>query len=248
MTLAELQITERDISETADIETSSDSYASRFSGPIGEWFLKIQREIILSCLQSHRGASVVDVGGGHGQIARPLSDNRFKVTVIGSNNSCASRISDLVASGGVHFDVGTLTALPYQDKSFDFGISLRFVSHCPEWKVLIKELCRVSRLGVIIDYPSIRSFNLFYKFLFRLKKGAEGNTRKFLIFTDQEIINEFQNHGFRVERKIPQFFFPMVLHRKLKLPVLSATLEGMTRIFGLTKLFGSPTILYLSPK
>jgi len=34
--------------ETADIESSTEDYATRFSGPVGEYFLNVQTEITLS--------------------------------------------------------------------------------------------------------------------------------------------------------------------------------------------------------
>ncbi|MGB3514268.1 MAG: hypothetical protein WBA93_34670 [Microcoleaceae cyanobacterium] len=51
--------------ETAEIETSSDDYASRFAGNIGAWLLKIQEEATLKMLAPHPNAKILDVGGGH---------------------------------------------------------------------------------------------------------------------------------------------------------------------------------------
>jgi len=50
--------------ETADVETSSEDYAGRFSGAVGAWFLKVQEDATLHMLSPHAGASVIDVGGG----------------------------------------------------------------------------------------------------------------------------------------------------------------------------------------
>jgi hypothetical protein len=58
--------------ETADIHTSSDEYALRFSGPAGEWMLAVQERIALRMVRRFPDATILDVGGGHGQLALPL--------------------------------------------------------------------------------------------------------------------------------------------------------------------------------
>ena len=52
--------------ETADIHTSSEEYADRFSGPAGAWMLGVQEKIALRLLRRFEDVSVLDVGGGHG--------------------------------------------------------------------------------------------------------------------------------------------------------------------------------------
>ncbi|NEO49979.1 MAG: class I SAM-dependent methyltransferase, partial [Moorea sp. SIO4A3] len=57
-----------DFPETADIETSSEDYASRFAGEIGAWLLKVQEDATLKMLTPYPKATILDVGGGHGQL------------------------------------------------------------------------------------------------------------------------------------------------------------------------------------
>ena len=59
--------------ETADIETSSADYASRFAGAAGRFFLETQTGMVLSCLDPIPDKRVLDVGGGHCQLAAPLT-------------------------------------------------------------------------------------------------------------------------------------------------------------------------------
>ncbi|MCW5199024.1 hypothetical protein VU06_04725, partial [Desulfobulbus sp. F3] len=95
----------------------------------------------------------------------------------------------------------------------------------------------------VIDYPDIRSINMLNSLFFRLKKKLEGNTRTFGLFSRAQIINEFAKNGMKNPQMKPEFFLPMVLHRKLGSPALSRALEGCCRACGLTRLFGSPIIL-----
>lgn len=230
-------------SETADIETSSESYATRFAGEVGQWFLEVQEQITLSLLDRQSIHTILDVGGGHGQLARPLTRQGFDVTVVGSDTSCAARTSDLQSSGRFKFQTGDVINLPFPDDSFDTVISFRLLPHCTQWQKLISELCRVARKQVIIDYPPLFSSNLLYKILFPLKLALEGNTRTYTIFSDKEVMNEFRRGSFVEHKRIPEFFLPMVAHRKLKNRKISSSLEAMFRGLGLTSIFGSPTIL-----
>ena len=241
------QITNFEI-ETPDVETSSDDYASRFSGKIGEWFLKIQEKATLKMMAEWSGASVLDVGGGHGQLTGPLLQNGFDVTVLGSADECENRIREYTESDKCHFKVGNVLELPFKDNSFDIVVSFRLVPHINQWDRLLSEFARVARKAVIVDYPSKRSINCLTPLLFNVKKKYEKNTRHYISFSDKEIIESFELHGFTANKRYPEFFLPMVLHRALKCPPVSAFFESVSRLLGLTSLFGSPIILKLTPK
>ena len=85
-------------SQKADIETSSEDYAKRFSGKIGEYFLSVQSVITLKLLKKWANAKVLDVGGGHAQLAVPLIENGFNVTIAGSDESCRKRLDKFLSS------------------------------------------------------------------------------------------------------------------------------------------------------
>ncbi len=227
--------------ENADIHASSDEYASRFGGEVGAWILSVQTKALESFLDPEI-QSVLDVGGGHGQIALPLIEAHRSVTILGSSSLCAERLREQIDNGIISFQVGNLIELPYAAASFDCVVSFRLLSHCVAWKILIAELCRVARHAVIIDYPTWVSINFLSPLTFQLKRRIEGNTRTFTLFSSMEIRKEFKKHGFRLSGLEKQFSFPMAIHRALKNPSVSQTLEGIARSSGVTRLFGSPII------
>jgi 2-polyprenyl-3-methyl-5-hydroxy-6-metoxy-1,4-benzoquinol methylase len=229
--------------ETADIETSSDDYARRFAGPIGEWFLRIQREATLHMLAPYPGATVLDVGGGHGQIAGALVQQGYAVTVLGSAEVCQQRILPLIQAGQCAFKVGDVTHLPYPDQSFEVVVSYRLLPHVTRWQQLLAELCRVARRAVIVDYPSLKSVNSIAPQLFKYKKQLEGNTRPYTCFREEELLSVVEPLSFRRAERYAEFFVPMVLHRALKSPRLSAVLEAPFRWMGLVNHWGSPIII-----
>ena len=231
-------------SETADIESASDEYAaSRFSGPIGNYFLQVQAQITLDLLKDLPHASVLDVGGGHAQLARPLIDNGYKVTVTGSADICRTRLDRSCAQGSFEYVTCDSLNLPFADKEFDVVMAFRLLPHTNQWQRLVQEMCRVAGKAVIIEYPDKRSTNILYDLLFDLKKNMEGNTRTFTLFTRNELSDELRQHNFAPPVFKPQFFMPMVIHRKLQNPAISRTIEAVFQYMGLTKLFGSPIIL-----
>lgn len=229
--------------ETADIETSSDDYARRFSGAVGAWFLDIQRQATLKMLAPHPHASILDVGGGHGQTAAALVENGYNLTVLGSDPICSARIQPLVDAGQCAFQVGDVLALPYPDQHFDVVLSYRLLPHVTQWQPFLAELARVARAAVILDYPEVHSINYITPLLFKWKKQLEGNTRTYTCFKQADLLRLFAQNGFAYADRFREFFLPMVLHRKLKSTGISNALENACRLVGLTSLLGSPVIL-----
>lgn len=229
--------------ETADIETASAEYAARFSGPVGEYFLATQAAITLDLLQHLPGARVIDVGGGHGQLAEPLVKNGYAVTITGSDDSCRKRLDQLLTPGSFTYLTCDSLSLPFDDRSFDVAMAFRLLPHATRWREIIDELCRVADKCVIVDYPDRRSTNIFYEMLFSMKKKMEGNTRPFTLFSRTEIAAAIAKNGFAPPLFKAEFLLPMVVHRKIGNKTWSTTVENCCRLTGLTRLFGSPIIV-----
>jgi hypothetical protein len=228
--------------EFADVETSSEGYASRFSGKIGEWLIARQSELVLSFLKGLRLTTVLDVAGGHGQLVHPLRSLGLKVTVLGSTFECRHRIEPLMQDGGCSFAAGPLTKLAYADDSYDLVTCIRFLSHIDAWQTVVHEMCRVAKDYVLVDYPPLVSFNFLSPLLFPLKRTLEGNTRTFTVFRHREIDDVFRECGFSCVARSGEFFLPMGLHRTLKRPALSQALERAAAHLGGQRWFGSPVI------
>lgn len=229
--------------ETADIETSSEEYASRFNGEVGEWFLKVQEQATLKMLASYKGATILDVGGGHGQLTGALISKNYRVTVLGSAEVCKARIQNYLDDKSCSFEVGNILDLPFEDREFDVVISFRLLAHVNKWQEFLFELTRVASQSVIIDYPEFRSFNALTPYFYDYKKKIEGNTRQYTIFRESDLLKVFRAIKFIRESKFAEFFLPMALHRKLDSPRISMTIEEISRSLGLSGLFGSPIIL-----
>lgn len=223
----------------ADIETASEAYAARFRGPAGAWMLEVQERTVRQLLESTNAHTVLEVGGGHGQLTPALIRAGVQVTVQGSDESCRRGVRDLVQSGQARFVVSSFLDLPFPDQSFDAVVSIRLIMHSEAWPRLIAEMCRVARYSVVVDYPTTSPLAAL---LFGAKRKLEKNTRTWRSFRHTEVAQAFADHGFTPAVRCGQFFFPMVIHRTLQQRGLSSALEGTTRLLGLNRSCGSPVL------
>ena len=213
---------------------------------MGRWFLERQARLTLELLRPLPGARVLDVGGGHGQLARPLLDAGHDVTVFASSAAaCGTDVRALADAGRIRLQCGDLLHAPWDDRAFDVVLSFRLLPHARDVAALVAELCRLAARAVVVDYPTTRSANAISGLLFGAKRGVEGDTRPFTVFRDREVERAFAAHGLRATSRRPQFFFPMVLHRALRSAALARGLEGAAALTGLTRALGSPVILRL---
>lgn len=229
--------------EMPDVLSSTDSYAERFSGAVGRYFLDTQTRSVIDLLSPWQGANVLDVGGGHAQLAGPLLSAGYRVTVVGSTSSCRSRLEALLAANRVSFVESDLLNLPFAARSYDVVVAIRMLAHLERWRAFLEELCRVARQAVIVDYADLRSFNILQQVLFRWKKAIEPDVRSFRCFRRRELAKVLAGCGYGSPLSKPQFFFPMALHRGIDKAPLSRTAENAARWMTLTRWFGSPVIL-----
>lgn len=229
--------------ESPDIETASADYAGRFSGSVGRFFLETQERSAAELLEGYaKGSSILDVGGGHGQLIGLYKKQGYRVTIAGSPGAHSETVDTLLSEGEISYTNSFLPTLPFEDASFDVAVAFRLLCHLDDWPTMLKEMCRVARHTVIVEYPCRRSMNFFARWLFGSKKGYEKNTRTFLLFSDRDIADILRLQGFTVKRRNRQFLLPMVFHRMLRTAGLSRSIEQCARMTGLSRLFGSPVI------
>jgi hypothetical protein len=228
--------------EAPDVETASADYAKRFSGPAGRYLLSVQERAVRRVLSLYSGGTLLELGGGHGQLLPLYEALDMQVTLHGSELVCFDGLA------GAGFERVERLNGPYLDLglpagSFDVVLAIRLVMHEPEWSRLLAEMCRLARQAVIIDYPSTRSLNALEPLLFGAKKRLEGNTRHYLSFKRADLAQVLAASGFARITEERQFFLPMVVHRKLGANAVLRGLEHLFRAVRLTRLLGSPVIL-----
>ncbi len=225
---------------TPDVESASEGYAARFAGPAGAWMLDVQARALLALLAAlPERLTVLDVGGGHGQLTRALAGAGHRVVVHGSRAACHARR----AGGAAPRVTADPWLLPFREQSFDVVVSVRLLAHVEAWRELLSEMARVARRGVAVDFPVRGALHRLAPALFATKKRLEGNTRPYFDYAPGEVADALAGAGLSQMRVVRQFAWPMVLHRRLGAPRLSRALEGLARGLGVTPRTGSPALM-----
>lgn len=229
--------------EDCDVVSSSDDYARRFAGAVGAWMLAVQADAALQLTSRWRGGSVLDVGGGHAQLAGLFAAVGHHVTILGSHPSCGERPRRLRTDHPVTFTVGDVMNPPFEPRSFDIVLAFRMMAHVHDWRAFLAGLCRVARRAVVIDFATPVSVNAIAPLLFSMKKKVETNTRRFALQRRGPVAAAFAEHGFTRVQHIGQYVAPMALHRMMKAPAVSRGLEAALHALGLARWFGSPVVM-----
>jgi len=224
----------------ADVAAGFD--ALRFGGPIGELLAETQERVIADFLGRLEGLQVVDVGTGTGRAAIVLATRGARVTGVDASYEMldVARTRASAAGADVHFEVGDAHALPFGDRSFDAGVSLRVLMHTPGWSQALAELCRVSRTRVVFDYPSARSLAALQAGVRRLRAALGSKTEAYRVFWPGRIRAALVAHGFRITGVHRQFVLPIAVHKTVGSRGFTTTSERALAALGLNAAFGSP--------
>ena len=104
-------------------------------------------------------SSVLDAGCGEGETLERLGGLLTgTVTGVDLNPDSVEFAAKRVPSGD--FLVGDLTALPFEDDSFDLVLCLEVLEHIPDPAPALAELSRVSRGDIVLSVPSEPWFRL----------------------------------------------------------------------------------------
>ena len=241
--MTELSVQVADIgSDQPDLDPSTDRYAARFQGKAGAWLLSQQTDALMKLIGDAPPARVLDVGGGHGQVVRPLLEVGHEVTVLATSDAALGRVGEM-QSDRLITKVGPILPLPFADRSFDFVTSFRIMAHIGDWSALLAEMTRVADSAVIFDFPIPGGANALEPLLFGVKKRLEGDTRRFETMRRSDVSACLTSNGFAPTRHIGQFVLPMVVHRKLKQPAISGVVERAFRAVGLSSAIGTPIVM-----
>ncbi len=216
--------------------------AQRFGGPIGEILAATQERVLVEFTRAAPGVRVLDVGTGTGRAAIALAARGADVTGVDASAEMLKVASDRAAERGVsvRFERGDAHELPFADRSFDVAVSLRVLMHTPGWRQCVRELCRVARVRVVLDYPALWSAAALQAAGRRVSRALGADVEAYRVFSARSMARELASHGFEVREEHRQFVLPIAFHKRLAAPRATARIEGALARVGLLRLCGSP--------
>ncbi|NNE07353.1 MAG: class I SAM-dependent methyltransferase [Gemmatimonadetes bacterium] len=226
------------------MHTASDAYAGRFAGDTGAWMLDRQFELVHAALRETGASTVLDVGGGHAQLAPRLAAEGFRVTVAVSAEEALSRLR----GAPVETVVAPLDDLPFESAAFDAVICVRLLCHTEGWRGLLAELARIARRGLVVDYPVRDGWQRAGPLLFSWKRRIEKTTHPWIQFTHVEIEEALALSEYVVQSREGQFALPMVLHRILKNAEVSVRCERACLRWGMMRNQAGPVVALAVPR
>ena len=233
-----------------DVASSSNEYAKRFAGEAGAYFLETQKNCVVKLLSNlvlpNENPKILELGGGHCQLLDTYLDLGFFVTIQGSDERSFIRPTELGYKNNakifyLELPINKLETIP--DNSYDIVSGIRLMAHIANWQNYLEQALRISKHGIIFDYASLYTINILSPILFSLKKRIEKNTRPFYCQSSSDVIKTLNKHGAKEVDSIPQFIFPMGIHRIIKSKALSQKLENLGSKLGLSYL-GSPVVVF----
>ena len=217
----------------------------KFGGSVGSIFKDHQESVILSRIPDIKSHRILDLGAGTGRISLPLSRAGGEVYAADYSLPMIQTAREKSILQG--FRVRCLRAdahdLPFEDNYFHAAVSLRMIMHVVDWQAVIRELCRVSRKRVIVDFPPIVGFAGIAPLVHSVKRRCIRNYQPYNVFTISRIADEFRKHGFEPVHVDRHLVLPFALHRFIGSPVFTQKTEGFMRAVGITDLLGAPVTM-----
>jgi SAM-dependent methyltransferase len=201
-----------------------------------------QDRLMAQAIAPAEGRRVLDVGTGTGRAALGFARDGAVVTGIDASEEMLAVARRTAADRALPatFQVGDAHAIPFGDRTFDVAVSLRVIMHTPDWRVCVRELCRVSDWRVILDFPSARSVASIESALRRRRQARGQAVEAYRTLAIDEVVAEITTAGFRVVTVHKQFVLPINFHKLLNSKLVTTAIETTLATFGLLHLFGSP--------
>lgn len=128
-------------------------------------------ETLTGELSSYR--FILDAGVGTGRFAKPLQDSGFEVFGI---DIAKKMIGQATERGVSNLFLGDICFLPFKDNSFDATVCIHVLHLVSEWKMALREICRVTR-RVMVSMNYVRENPMWKTYDQLLKKYGYGRHR-----------------------------------------------------------------------
>lgn len=162
----------------------------------------MQRDNTLRWLGEISGKQILDAGCGVGAFSEPLAKKNTVYGVDFSEKSLA-----FAADRGLHTVTGDLTALPFEDGTFDVVLCIGVIQLIEQYMPVMAELARVTKPGGTLLVQTLHKGSLQRKIL-----GLFEQNKKFdKMYTLAELASAFSQYGFEQIEFLKMYHpFPLV--------------------------------------
>jgi SAM-dependent methyltransferase len=116
---------------------------------------EVPSEHVLGFLLARCGETVVDLGCGYGAYASRISASGRRVVGVELDPDAVDR----ARAEGVDAHIGDVTALPFEDGSYDTAVLVDVLEHIPEPVRVVREALRVARRNVLVTVPNVGEYD-----------------------------------------------------------------------------------------
>ncbi|MEW6691102.1 MAG: class I SAM-dependent methyltransferase [Pseudomonadota bacterium] len=143
-------------------------YDAWYAAPRGAWIGELEYRLLQGMLRPAPGSSILDVGCGTGYFSRRFALEGHAVTGIDVDPATIDYARGHAAARE-QYAVADALALPFEQRRFDYCISVTALCFLPDERKALEEIVRVARKGIAVGLLNRRS-------LLYLKKGRGGGS------------------------------------------------------------------------
>lgn len=144
-------------------------YDAWYQTPRGAWIGEAEFQLLRRLLRPECGASLLDVGCGTGYLTRRFASEAGLRAVGLDPNASWLEFARASSIGAEQYCQGAAEALPFADRSFDFGVSVAALCFVDDARPAVREILRVTRKRFAIGL--LNRHSLLY-----LRKGHAGGS------------------------------------------------------------------------
>src|SRR3989344_1176617 len=124
-----------------------DDYEGWYETARGHWIAQREFDLMMRLLRPPAGSTLLDVGCGTGHFTRRFAAVGLHVTGLDPD---AAMLDYAHRRGGADYRLGTATALPFDDNSFDYVTAVTSLCFITDAEQALREMWRVARRAALL--------------------------------------------------------------------------------------------------
>lgn len=203
---------------------NQEDYPNFWKGPAKLFLHKMECKILYKMLSEQPGW-FIDVGCGYGRLLPLYMKPNRKIVMVDYAINLLETCATTYHYENIYYIVANAYRLPFNNNSFDAGISVRTFHHMKSPQVFLNEFGRIMRFGadVVLEYSNKRSLFRLFKYGLRCFRHDHEEYDDLLFGTHPAYLADISRKaGFRILSNYGTGFFDRLLNKfpKFDLPVM----------------------------